>query len=91
MRDPAELYELHPGFDDVTGLVMLVCLDGFVDAGNAGSQLSESLFERFTAEEVATFDVDRLVDYRRRRPQMTFVATCTGRSSTTERPATLPA
>jgi hypothetical protein len=73
VRDPAELYELHPGFDDVTGLVMLVCLDGFVDAGNAGSQLSESLFERFTAEQVVTFDVDRLVDYRRRRPQMTFV------------------
>ncbi|MEU3016102.1 MULTISPECIES: PAC2 family protein [unclassified Nocardiopsis] len=73
MRDPAELYELHPGFDDVTGLVMLVCLDGFVDAGNVGSQLSDSLFERFTAEEVATFDTDLLVDYRDRRPQMTFV------------------
>ena len=73
MRDPADLYELHPGFDDVTGLAMLVCLDGFVDAGSAGRQMSEALFERFTAEEVATFDTDRLVDYRSRRPSMTFV------------------
>ncbi|GAB3695524.1 proteasome assembly chaperone family protein [Nocardiopsis oceani] len=73
MRDPADLYELHPGFDDVTGLAMLVCLDGFVDAGNAGRQMSEALFERFTAEEVASFDTDRLVDYRSRRPSMTFV------------------
>lgn len=73
MRDPADLYELHPGFDDVAGLVMLVCLDGFVDAGNAGRQMAETLFERFTAEEIATFDTDRLVDYRDRRPPMTFV------------------
>ena len=51
---------------------MLVCLDGFVDAGHAGSQMAEWLFERFTAEEVATFDTDRLVDYRDRRPTMTF-------------------
>ncbi|MGW5875752.1 proteasome assembly chaperone family protein [Nocardiopsis terrae] len=73
MRDPADLYELHPGFDDVTGLAMLVCLDGFVDAGNAGQQMAEALFERFTAEEVAVFDTDLLVDYRSRRPPMTFV------------------
>ncbi|MET9709713.1 proteasome assembly chaperone family protein [Nocardiopsis alba] len=73
MRDPADLYELHPGFDDIVGPVMLVCLDGFVDAGQAGRQTSERLFERFTAEKVATFDTDRLVDYRDHRPTMTFV------------------
>ncbi|MFD6950650.1 proteasome protein [Nocardiopsis sp. TSRI0078] len=73
MRDSADLYELHPGFDDVAGLAMLVCLDGFVDAGHTGRQMVTSLFERFTAEEVATFDTDRLVDYRSRRPTMTFV------------------
>ncbi|WP_433697896.1 proteasome assembly chaperone family protein [Nocardiopsis sp. CA-288880] len=73
MRDPADLYELHPGFDDIAGLAMLVCLDGFVDAGHTGRQVAEALFERFEAEEVATFDADRLVDYRSRRPSMTFV------------------
>ncbi|MCY9782817.1 PAC2 family protein [Nocardiopsis sp. EMB25] len=73
MREPADLYELHPGFDDVAGLAMLVCLDGFVDAGHAGRQLASAIFDRFTAEEIATFDTDRLVDYRSRRPTMTFV------------------
>ncbi|WP_150242360.1 proteasome assembly chaperone family protein [Nocardiopsis quinghaiensis] len=73
MRDSADLYELHPGFDDVAGLAMLVCLDGFVDAGHTGRQMVTSLFDRLTAEEIATFDTDRLVDYRSRRPMMTFV------------------
>nr|WP_221443135.1 PAC2 family protein [Nocardiopsis algeriensis] len=67
------MYELHPGFDGVAGLVMLVCLDGYMDAGHTGRQMAEELFERFSAEEVATFDADRLVDYRARRPTMTFV------------------
>ncbi|MFV2194807.1 proteasome assembly chaperone family protein [Nocardiopsis sp. LOL_012] len=73
MREPSDLYELHPGFDDVTGLAMLVCLNGFVDAGHAGRQVASEMFDRLTAEEVATFDADRLVDYRSRRPPMTFV------------------
>lgn len=73
MRDPTDLYEIHPGFDDAAGLAMLVCLDGFVDAGHAGRQMAKALFESLPAEEVATFDTDRLVDYRSRRPTMTFV------------------
>ncbi|WP_306367065.1 proteasome assembly chaperone family protein [Nocardiopsis sp. CC223A] len=73
MRNPADLYELRPGFDDIAGLAMLVALDGFVDAGNAGKQVVEELFDRYEAEEIAAFDVDRLVDYRARRPPMTFV------------------
>ncbi|WP_159941312.1 MULTISPECIES: proteasome assembly chaperone family protein [unclassified Nocardiopsis] len=73
MRDSADLYQLHPGFEDVAGLAMLVCLDGFVDAGHAGRQMVTSLFDRFAAEEIATFDADRLLDYRARRPTMTFV------------------
>ncbi|TQN31217.1 putative ATP-grasp superfamily ATP-dependent carboligase [Haloactinospora alba] len=72
MRDPAELYELNSDVD-AAGLVMLVVLDGFVDAGSAGRQAADTLFDHSTAEEVATFDVDRLVDYRSRRPTMTFV------------------
>lgn len=73
VRDFADLYQLHPGFEDVAGLAMLVFLDGFVDAGHAGRQMVASLFDRLTAEEVVTFDGDRLVDYRSRRPTMTFV------------------
>ena len=73
MRDPADLYEIHPGFDDAKGLAMLVCLDGFVDAGQTGTQMSTVLFDSLSGEEIATFDTDRLVDYRSRRPKMTFV------------------
>ncbi|MBE2997449.1 PAC2 family protein [Nocardiopsis sp. HNM0947] len=73
MRDPADLYEIHPGFDDVQGLAMLVCLDGFVDAGQTGTQMSKALFDSLSGEEIAVFDVDRLVDHRTRRPKMTFV------------------
>ncbi|SJZ61640.1 Predicted ATP-dependent carboligase, ATP-grasp superfamily [Marinactinospora thermotolerans DSM 45154] len=51
---------------------MLVALDGFVDAGAAARQAVGSLLEDFEAEEIATFDIDRLLDYRSRRPVMTF-------------------
>ena len=52
---------------------MLVVLDGFVDAGSTGSQTADALFAEDGAEEIATFDIDRLLDYRSRRPVMTFV------------------
>nr|WP_221308409.1 PAC2 family protein [Nocardiopsis mwathae] len=52
---------------------MLVVLDGFVDAGSTGKQAVSALFDAYSAEVVATFDIDRLLDYRSRRPQMTFV------------------
>lgn len=72
MREPADLYEIHPGFEDVDGLAMLVCLGGFLDAGQTGTQVSTALFDSLSGEEIATFDIDRLVDYRSRRPKMTF-------------------
>jgi predicted ATP-grasp superfamily ATP-dependent carboligase len=72
VRNPADLYELAPGVD-VAGSVMLVVLDGFVDAGSVGRQTAEALLAASSAEEVAAFDVDRLLDYRSRRPVMTFV------------------
>ncbi|MBX9391237.1 proteasome assembly chaperone family protein [Streptomonospora nanhaiensis] len=73
MRDhAADLYRLTPGAEtDAT--VMLVVLDGFVDAGTVGRQTAEALFDAFEARELAAFDIDRLLDYRSRRPVMTFV------------------
>ncbi|MFW5419451.1 PAC2 family protein [Nocardiopsis sp. CNT-189] len=73
MPDPADLYELRPGAEEGGGSAMLVLLDGYVDAGAAGKQAAEALFAEFDAEEIAVFDVDRLLDYRSRRPVMTFV------------------
>jgi predicted ATP-grasp superfamily ATP-dependent carboligase len=57
-----------------TGPVLVHAMRGFVDAGAAGEMAVEHLLERFSATRVATFDVDRLVDYRSRRPPMTFDA-----------------
>ncbi|MFD9124754.1 PAC2 family protein [Kitasatospora sp. NPDC059571] len=84
MRDPHELYELEPaGVAAVAaaqeaaaeadgGLVMLYHFEGFMDAGEAGSQVVTHLLEHGSPQVVARFDHDRLVDYRARRPAMVF-------------------
>lgn len=55
-----------------TQLVLVHALRGFIDAGGAGEVATEHLLERFVARRLVTFDADRLVDYRARRPMMTF-------------------
>lgn len=73
MREPAELYEIEPDAGQVTdGLVMLHALDGFVDAGSAAQLLVDHLVSDLDGRVVARFDVDRLLDYRARRPTMMF-------------------
>ena len=60
----ARLADAHP--------VLLHQLDGFVDAGGAGRQLTSHVLEHLEHEVVATFDHDQLHDYRSRRPAMVF-------------------
>ncbi|MCL2581775.1 MAG: PAC2 family protein [Streptosporangiales bacterium] len=72
MQQPEELYELDLAAPDVEGAPILVHLDGFMDAGAAGRLLTEHLLDTRDHETIATFDIDRLVDYRSRRPVMTF-------------------
>jgi len=72
VRDPGDLYEVSPGAPVLDGAVMLHYLDGFIDAGAAGKLLSAHLLGTLEHEEVARFDVDRLIDYRSRRPPMIF-------------------
>lgn len=48
--------------------VMIMALDGFVDAGAAASTASMFLRHRWTAEVIAELDGDVLFDYRARRP-----------------------
>jgi len=48
--------------------VLLVALDGFVDAGAAATTASMFLRHRWLAEPLATFDRDAFLDYRARRP-----------------------
>jgi PAC2 family len=57
---------------DSAGLVMLYHFDGFIDAGETGELITERLLDTLPHEVVARFDHDRLVDYRARRPVMTF-------------------
>lgn len=54
------------------GLPMLVVLGGMSDAGGVGSQLGEYLWERCGLNEILRFDSDLLLDYRSRRPLLTF-------------------
>jgi proteasome assembly chaperone (PAC2) family protein len=71
-RNPEELYELGPAAPGGSDAPMLHHLEGFIDAGNAGRLLAEHLLRNFPHEVVARFDVDRLIDYRSRRPLMTY-------------------
>ena len=61
------LYKLNdPGPLDRPAIV--VALDGWVDAGSAGT--TAAALVAANAEVVATFDADRLFDYRARRPTL---------------------
>ena len=62
-----------PELDDLErGPVLLHCLEGFLDAGNAAGLATAHLLERSPGRVVATFDIDAFYDYRARRPPMTF-------------------
>jgi len=70
---PEELYELDTDpTPEIAGSALLVHLEGFMDAGAAGRLLTEHLLDAFEHTTVARFDTDRLLDYRSRRPLMTF-------------------
>jgi predicted ATP-grasp superfamily ATP-dependent carboligase len=70
--DPENLYEVDSEVPDLTGAVLLHHFEGFMDAGAAGRVLAEHLLETLESRVVARFDVDSLIDYRSRRPLMTY-------------------
>ena len=71
-RDPEDLFELSADVPDLDGVPILHHLEGFMDAGAAGRLLAEHLTSTDEPETLATFDVDRLIDYRSRRPTMIY-------------------
>lgn len=73
MLEPENLYEVDSDVPDLTGAVLLHHVDGFMDAGSAGASLVEELLNAHENRVIARFDVDSLLDYRARRPSMTFV------------------
>ncbi len=72
MLDPAELYRVEPDAPTLPEPVLVVVLDGFVDAGAAARLAVGSMLAAGPGRPVARFDVDQLVDYRSRRPPLRF-------------------
>lgn len=72
MLDPQELYTVADDAPQLSEPVLVVVLDGFVDAGNAARLAAEALVEGRDTTPLVHFDVDQLVDYRSRRPPLQF-------------------
>ncbi|MGE3286330.1 MAG: PAC2 family protein [Pseudonocardia sp.] len=72
MLEPAELYEVAADAPALDEPVMLLGLDGFVDAGNATGLAVAALLEGQEPRPLARFDIDQLLDYRSRRPPLQF-------------------
>lgn len=74
MQDPTGLFttRLQPSEAGLVRPVLVEALDGFVDAGNGRRLAREHLLNALDSQLVVSFDVDQLLDYRARRPEMTF-------------------
>jgi len=73
MRDPKELFTVHGDVSFDRPPVLVYAFAGFVDAGSGVRIAAEHILEQCKHTVVATFDVDELLDYRARRPRMTFM------------------
>lgn len=74
MQDPRELYQLETDThaSALGAHTMVVSLGGLIDAGNTQQLLTAHLLGTLEHTVVASFDIDQLLDYRGRRPVMTF-------------------
>ncbi|AIX99816.1 hypothetical protein ART_0218 [Arthrobacter sp. PAMC 25486] len=72
---PESLYVVNEELiadEELQGANLLMSFTGFSDAGQVVSQISKELKEQLSAEPLAVFDIDQLIDYRSRRPRITF-------------------
>ncbi len=67
--EPAVLYEIHSR-PDLDAPVLVVALEGWIDAGLGAATAAQALVADLEPTVIATFDSDRLLDYRARRPVM---------------------
>jgi len=68
----AELYELHAQ-PDLREPLLIVTLEGWIDAGLGAAAAVAAILGAVPSDHVATFDVDRLLDHRARRPVVRMV------------------
>jgi len=72
-RDPGDLYAFEPGWGEPGGIrldrpVLVVALEGWVDAGMGASAAIAHLLTGTPTAVVVTFDTEPLIDQRARRP-----------------------
>lgn len=74
MLDPAQLFRLETDTSsrDLRASTMIVALGGFIDAGFAQKLMAQHILGTLEHTVLASFDLDQLLDYRGRRPAMTF-------------------
>ncbi len=70
--EPGDLYRLEPAADMLTAATLVQAIPGFIDAGSAVSLAVNQLLDSLEHEVVVRFDHDVLIDYRSRRPRLTF-------------------
>jgi proteasome assembly chaperone (PAC2) family protein len=68
----SSLFELH-AHPDLESPVLVVMLDGWIDAGIGAASALTALLDQAETETLATFDTDTLLDHRARRPTMHLV------------------
>ncbi len=72
---PESLYTVNEELiadEELRGANLLMSFTGFSDAGQVVSQISGEMTNQLSAEPLAIFDIDQLIDYRSRRPRITF-------------------
>src|SRR5271165_2451110 len=72
MTDPESLYRLT-GAPASSSPVLVVALEGWVDAGFAGSAAMTVLMDATDPQPYAVFDSEELLDQRARRPKLKIV------------------
>lgn len=73
MRPVDDLITWHRDVEFDERPVLLHAFSGFVDAGNGVRIAADHILATLDHKLVATFDSDELIDYRARRPRMSFV------------------
>lgn len=73
MRSPDDLFTVHQDAQFENRPVLVYAFSGFVDAGAGVRLAAEHILQSCEYRLLATFDADELLDYRARRPRMTYV------------------